>query len=105
MNTMDPDSDGNREPLFWVKGHPIFGAHFIVGVLSVSMILTGLIAGLGGSGFLEGLSFQTDKIYQGQVWRLFTYGLVLFPDIWTAVSLYLMWSFGAELEKFFLEEA
>lgn len=95
------DSYNNQQPLTWWRGHPVHAASLLV-VLHVAAMLVGvLILGDMRAAYLFG--FSSPAVMQGEVWRLLTYAFV-HPSgglLWFAVEMYLLWSFGRELEKFF----
>ena len=49
--------------------------------------------------FLLPLVLFADNVRGGQVWRLFTWPLANDPDIWTALTIAMLWYFGRELER------
>jgi membrane associated rhomboid family serine protease len=104
--TMEGDGYGTyrpeHQPVTWVRGYPLYAAHFIVAVYVVSMIVTALLmagpARFGG--VLTWLPFTAAEVHAGQVWRIFTYGLVNVPSVFPFVidMLMMVW-FGREVEK------
>lgn len=49
--------------------------------------------------FLRPLVLFADDVRHGQVWRLVTWPLANDPDIWTALTIAMLWYFGRELER------
>ena len=48
---------------------------------------------------LEPLILWADDVRGGQVWRVFTWPLANEPDIWTVLTIAMLWYFGRELER------
>lgn len=90
----------------WVRDYAVYAAHFIVGVFVASMIICGLMMAANSGHLLNWLTFDSTEVLSGQVWRVFTYGLVNPPGQGYAVlgfvvdMVMIVW-FGRELEKFF----
>jgi hypothetical protein len=94
-------SSAENQPVAWLRGYPIYAAHLVVLVFVASMLLTTLL-NFGHFGVLLGaLIFDSGEVLRGQVWRIFTYGLVNPPSLWFAVEMFMVAWFGRELEKFF----
>jgi membrane associated rhomboid family serine protease len=49
--------------------------------------------------FLRPLVLFASDVRHGQVWRLVTWPLANDPDIWTALTIAMLWYFGRELER------
>jgi membrane associated rhomboid family serine protease len=47
---------------------------------------------------LSRLTLDASDVQQGQVWRIATWPLANVPDIWVALTIFLLWSFGSRLE-------
>jgi len=94
-------SSEEHQPLMWVRGIPLFAAHMIVLILVVSMLATSLLMAFGGSAVLEALSFSSNRVLMGEVWRVLTYGLINPPSLWFAIDMAMIIWFGRELEKMF----
>ena len=99
MNNFDSQSE--HQPVTWIRGYPVYAAYLIVLVYSVSMVLTALLGLAGGAGWLTGLIFDSGRVLQGDIWRIFTYGLVNHPSLWFVIDMYMLAIFGRELERFF----
>lgn len=93
-------STEEHQPVTWIRGHPIFAAHFVVLVFVASMLATTILAGLRLTAPLQLLSFSSASVLQGQVWRVATYGLVNMPSIWFVIDMFMIVWFGREIEKF-----
>ncbi len=88
-----------HQPVIWVRGYPLFAAHFIVAVYVVSMIGTTATRALHVPFMFEWLPFTTANVFSGQAWRIFTYGLVNLPSIPFVIDMLMMVWFGREVEK------
>lgn len=93
-------STEEHQPVTWIRGHPIFAAHFVVLVFVVSMLATALLMAMRVFLPLEQMTFSSAAVLQGQVWRIATYGLVNKPSIWFVVDMFMIVWFGREIEKF-----
>jgi hypothetical protein len=105
MNGYD-NSDDDHQPMMWLRGHAIYAAHFIVVVFVASMLVTSILMGVNLGHLLTWLTFNSEDVLKGQVWRLVTYGLVNPPGQGYAVlgfviDMFMIVWFGRELEKFF----
>lgn len=49
--------------------------------------------------FLDPLILWADDVRRGQLWRLVSWPLANAPDIWTALTIAMLWYFGRELER------
>ena len=105
MNGYDT-SDDDHQPIMWVRGHGIYAAHLIVLVFVASLLISGVMMAINLGHLLNWLTFNSADVLKGQVWRIFTYGLVNPPGQGYAVlgfvidMVMIVW-FGRELEKFF----
>ncbi|MFT3783063.1 MAG: rhomboid family intramembrane serine protease [Nibricoccus sp.] len=93
-------SDEHR-PLLWLRGYPIYAAHFIVMVFVASMLVTTLMNLFNVSGLLSGLVFSSTHVLRGEVWRVLTYGLLNQPSIPFVIDMAMMVWFGREVERTF----
>lgn len=95
------ESSEEQQPMTYLRGYPIYAAHLIVVVFVASMILTSLIGFAQRTNLLEPLVFASSEVWRGEVWRIFTYGLVNEPSLRFVIDMFMMVWFGRELEKFF----
>ena len=93
-------TDADQQPVTWFRGHPVYAAHLIVAVLSVSMVVTTLILASGGRAVLAVLKFTSPEVLAGQLWRPFTYGLVNPPGLGFVIDMVMLVFFGREVEKY-----
>ena len=90
-----PSSEEHRPLAYW-GGHPIYAAHFVVIVYCVLMVVTA-IAGHATDPVLNWLAFTSDRVWHGEAWRLFTYGLFNPPSIDFAFDMLMLVCFGSDL--------
>ncbi|MFT3868368.1 MAG: rhomboid family intramembrane serine protease [Nibricoccus sp.] len=91
-------SDEHR-PVMWLRGYPVYAAHFIVLVFVMSAIVTTALNLLKFGGLLNGLAFSNSAVLQGEVWRLVSYGFVNVPSLGFAVDMVMLVWFGREVER------
>jgi membrane associated rhomboid family serine protease len=94
-----PSSEEHRPIIYW-NGHGIYAIHVIVITYCVLM----LVAAVGGSAMgavVNWTLFSSAEVWAGQVWRIFTYGLINFPSLGFAFDMLMLFWFGRELERFF----
>ncbi len=94
-------SSEENQPVTWLRGYPLYAAHFIVLIYVVTMVLTTLVQATGEQASLSRLAFSSPDVLRGQVWRVVTYGFVNPPSIWFVIDMFMIVWFGRELEKFF----
>jgi len=95
------DTHDEQQPMTWIRGQPIYAAHFVALVFVVSMLLTSLLMFAKAGAVLAALSFSSFDVLHGQLWRVLTYGLVNQPSLWFVIDMLMIIWFGRELEKFF----
>jgi len=93
-------SSEEHQPVTWFRGHAIYAAHFVVLAFIGSMLATTLLMLLKITQPLAWLTFSNQDVLRGQVWRIFTYGLVNQPSLPFAIDMLMLVWFGRELEKF-----
>jgi membrane associated rhomboid family serine protease len=93
------DSQEEQQPMVWLGGYALYATHVIVLVFVASVIVSAVVG--MDSAWFRWLPFNNALVMQGQVWRIFTFGLVNVPSLQFVFDmLYLAW-FGREVEKFF----
>ena len=98
----DWGSSEEHRPVMWLRGYPVYGAYFIVLLFAVSMLATTLMMAIPSARSVPGwLTFNSVQVHEGQVWRVFTYGLVNPPSLWFVVDMFMLAFFGRELERHF----
>lgn len=90
-----------QQPVTWVRGYPLYTAHVIVAVLVASMLASTILLATNLGGVLAWLSFSSETVLRGQVWRVLTYGLNNPPSLWFVIDMFMIVWFGRELERFF----
>ena len=98
----DWGSSEEHQPVTWLRGYPLYAAHFLVLLFVLAMLATTLIMAVPATRAVPGwLIFNSDQVLGGQIWRVFTYGLVNPPSLWFVIDMFMLAFFGRELEKFF----
>lgn len=95
------DTHDEQQPVTWIRGHAVYAAHFVVLVFIASMLVTTGFLFAKAYNLLDLLSFDSTAVLRGEVWRIFTSGLVNRPSIWFAIDMLMIVWFGRELEKIF----
>jgi membrane associated rhomboid family serine protease len=89
------------QPVAWVGHYPIHMAVLLVLIHIGTMIATAITLSLGQSALLSHLSFSTWAVLNhAALWQFFTYLFINPPSVMFAVEMFLLFSFGRELEKF-----
>jgi len=94
------DSD-EHTPVMWLRGYPVYAAHFIVLVYVVSMLATTLLNVFRVGVHMDWLPFISGQVLQGQIWRIFTYGFVNAPSLNFVFDMVMIVWFGREVERAF----
>jgi hypothetical protein len=98
----DWGSSEEHQPVTWLRGYPLYAAHFIVLLFVVAMVATSLMQAIPAARGIPGLlTFSSTQVLDGEVWRVFTYGLVNPPTLWFVIDMFMLVFFGRELEKYF----
>ncbi|HEY8901420.1 MAG TPA: rhomboid family intramembrane serine protease [Chthoniobacterales bacterium] len=94
-------------PITWVGRVPIYATTLLVILHVLGMIGTAVAMSMAGtpipaaSPILEPLLFSNFDILRNfKIWQFFTYAFVNQPNIWFAVEMWMLYSFGREVEKF-----
>jgi membrane associated rhomboid family serine protease len=95
-------SDSNDyQPLGYLGRIPLYVTTLLVIVYSVVMVALALARAAEVPDFTYLLVYDSDSVLRHfQFWRFFTYPLINAPSIWFAVEMWLLYSFGREVEKF-----
>ena len=101
MSVMFFAPNEDQQPMFTFRGYPVFAAYFIVIVYVATVIVATLLgpALIGSATAL--LGFSSEEVLRGQIWRVFTYGLINTPSLSFVIDMVMIVWFGRELEKFF----
>ncbi len=94
-------------PITWVGRVPIYVTTLLVALQVLAMIGTTIAMSLSGapapvaSPLLEPLLYSNVAILKNfQIWQFVSYAFVNEPTVWFAVEMWLLYSFGSEVEKF-----
>ena len=96
--SLSSDSD-DHSPVLWLRGYPVYAAHFIVLVFVASMLVTTVLNFFHVSLHFEWLAFTSGQVLHGQVWRIFTYGLYNAPSLDFVFDMLMLAWFGREVER------
>lgn len=89
------------QPVGWIGRFPIHVATLLVIVHVLTMLGTTLAVAFNRSGILESLIFSSAAVLgQGALWQFLTYAFINEPSIWFAIEMFMLFSFGRELERF-----
>jgi len=91
------------EPVAWMGRYPIHVTTLLVITHVICMIIGCLLIAVGAGSFLGVLTFDsTQVLYGGRLWQIATYALVHSPSalIWFAIEMYMLFTFGREVERF-----
>ncbi len=90
------------QPLGWIGKYPIHAATLLVIVHVLTMIATAIAFSAGfGSWLANTLAFSSPAIFQRfAFWQFVTYPFINSPSIWFLIEMYLLFSFGREVERF-----
>ncbi len=92
LSTYHPDN----QPLGQFKNFPIYLVTVLVAVHVVSM-LSGVV--IGRQPYVEMLQFAPNTFSPfAQPWRWVTYAFVQVPTVWFLIEMYLLYSFGRQIE-------
>jgi membrane associated rhomboid family serine protease len=95
------ESSDEHRPVLWLRGYPVYAAHLLVLVFTVSMLATTVLQFARAEAVLGWLVFYGPRVLGGEVWRLVTYGFVNPPTLWFVIDMLMIVWFGRELERFF----
>ena len=93
-------SSEEHQPVTWMRGYPIYAAHFIVLVYVILMVVAAAL-GNGVNAVLSWLAFDSGKVLAGEAWRIASYGLFNPPSLGFAIDMVMIVWFGRELERTF----
>lgn len=85
---------GDRESWFRIGSLDITTTTLVT-IMSVAGFFTYLF----GGAIAEALILYPHDVRSGQLWRLVTWPIANYPDIWTVLNLFFFWYFGSELER------
>ncbi|MEO5753480.1 MAG: rhomboid family intramembrane serine protease [Chthoniobacterales bacterium] len=91
------------QPVAWMGRYPIHVPTLLVIVHVTCMILGCFLLAFGGGSVLSALAFDSAQVLQGgRIWQVATYAFVHPPSglIWFAIEMYMLFTFGREVERF-----
>jgi membrane associated rhomboid family serine protease len=94
-------SSEEHQPVTWFRGYGIYAAHLVVVVLACSMVVTALASRFGLAAMFTWFPFVSERVLQGEIWRVLTYGVVNAPSLQFVIDMVLIVWFGREVEKHF----
>ena len=95
------DSRDDYQPFGYVGRVPLYVTTILVITYVVAMVAIALLKAGNAPDYSSFLIYDsTDVLQRFQVWRFVTYPLVNGPSLWFAVEMYLLYSFGREVERF-----
>jgi membrane associated rhomboid family serine protease len=90
----------DRSPLTWVGRFPVYLTTFLVAAHVVAMIIVSLLLALGQSVTMDSLSYSSEAVVsQFSMWQFVTYVFINRPSLWFVIEMYLLLTFGSEVEK------
>ncbi|HEY9154696.1 MAG TPA: rhomboid family intramembrane serine protease, partial [Opitutaceae bacterium] len=95
------DSYSEYQPRGYIGGYPVYTAYVIVAIYTVSMIVSAIMSFAASSMWYAPLVFDSSRVLGGEVWRVLTYGLVNKPSLWFVFDMYMLATFGREIERYF----
>ena len=94
-----PNED--QQPMFTLRDYPIYATYLIVMIYVATMVAATLLGPSGIHSAQALFGFFSEEVHRGQIWRVFTYGLINPPSINFVIDMVMIVWFGRELEKFF----
>lgn len=95
----DPRED--YRPFGYLGRIPLYVTTILVIAYVAAMVAIALFKAGNAPDFSALLLYDSDDVrLHYELWRFFTYPLVNGPSIWFAVEMYLLYSFGREVERF-----
>ena len=97
---MPYDESEEYRPLFWMQGRPIYVTTLLIILHIMACVVTALAMSFWGSVPIDALYLDTNRVlYDGQVWRLFSY-IVFPPSLWFIFAMGFLFFAGREVEQF-----
>ena len=91
------DAVRDRSPLGHVRGVPVYVTTLLVAIHVVAMVV--LAIATSAAGWPSRLVFNRDAVMAGEVWRMLSFALLNAPTVFFVVEMYLLWSFGRDVEQ------
>lgn len=90
-----PGGRGAADPWFRVGTVDVSTTTLVVAIGTISMIIDAFT----GRALFSWLAMVPDAVFAGEAWRVVTWPLANTVGIWTALSLFMLWYFGNDLES------
>src|SRR5688500_12560577 len=91
-----------NQPVMWLRGYPIYAAHFIVVVFTVSLLVPPVVWALRWGTVVGCGPFLCIALRRGGAWCFVSCGFVIPPStLWFIVDMFMIVWFGRDLAKFF----
>ncbi len=95
------DSYSEYQPRGYIGGYPVYTAYLIVALYTVTTIVFALLSFAASANWFSPLVFDSSRVLSGEVWRVFTYGVVNKPSLMFVIDMYMLAVFGREIERYF----
>ena len=90
------------QPLFWVQGRPVHVTTLLVILHCVSLVACCLISGATTFNPWTAINFSSDAVlHHWKLWQVVTYAFYETPTIWFVVSMFFLFMWGREVERYF----
>jgi len=97
----DTDPRNDYQPFGYIGRIPLYVTTLLVITYVAAMVALALLRAANTPDFSDFLAYNSIAVRTGwQFWRFLTYPLVNGPSIWFAIEMYLLYSFGREVERF-----
>lgn len=90
----------DQQPLAYFRGYPLYATHVVMIFFAATMLICTVIGNEALIAVEGALGFSSELVYHGQVWRIFTYGLINPPTLGFAFSMVVLVWFGRDVEQF-----
>ncbi|MGC1480616.1 MAG: rhomboid family intramembrane serine protease [Chthoniobacterales bacterium] len=95
-------------PITWVGRFPVYLTTVLVAVHVVCLVVVALLMSMGQAGVIDLFRFSSERVLDGfMLWQFITYAFVNEPGgaLWFVIEMYLLFTFGREVEKFLGRQA
>ena len=90
------------QPLFWVQGRPVHVTTLLVILHCLSLIVCCLVSGATTIDPWAAINLSSDAVlHHGKIWQVVTYAFVEAPSLWFVVSMFFLFMWGREVERYF----
>ncbi len=89
------------QPIAWIGRYPVYVAAALTGLHVATMLLTTLLMSLGKTSILSHLMFSSAAVSGDfAFWQFITYAFFHVPSLRFVVEMFMLYSFGREVERF-----